>query len=229
VVKRRSYGQFCAMARALDVVSERWTLLIVRNLMLGPRRYSDLMTELPGITTNLLAERLRAMESSGLIAKRDGHPTRYDLTALGAALEPVVVELGRWGANFMDSPRRGDITNVGWGLLALKRRYRGGVDAVVELRVGDRRFELVFEPAHLHVKEREGVRPELVVAGPLEAFQAWLFKGIAGSELQRGGKLTVDGDGAVWRAVQAAFRPNDWKSAQPAASSARRSRAPAGT
>jgi DNA-binding HxlR family transcriptional regulator len=70
VAKRRSYGQFCSMARALDVVSERWTLLIVRNLMLGPRRYSDLMTELPGITTNLLAERLRAMESSGLIAKR---------------------------------------------------------------------------------------------------------------------------------------------------------------
>ena len=205
------------MARALDVVSERWTLLIVRNLMLGPRRYSDLMTELPGITTNLLASRLRAMESGGLIAKRDGHPARYELTALGAALEPVVVELGRWGANFMDTPRRGDITNVGWGLLALKRRYRGGVDAVVELRVGDRRFELVFEAAYLHVKEREAARPQLIVAGPLEAFQAWLFKGVAGSALQRGGKLTVDGEAAVWRAVQAAFRPNDWKSARAAA------------
>lgn len=205
------------MARALDVVSERWTLLIVRNLMLGPRRYSDLMTELPGITTNLLAARLRAMESGGLIAKRGGHPARYELTALGAALEPVVVELGRWGANFMDTPRRGDVTNVGWGLLALKRRYRGGVSAVVELRVGDRRFELVFEAAYLHVKEREAVRPQLIVGGPIEAFQAWLFKGIAGSELQRGGKLTVDGEAAVWRAVQAAFRPNDWKSAQPAA------------
>ena len=204
------------MARALDVVSERWTLLIVRNLMLGPRRYSDLMTELPGITTNLLAARLRAMESGGLIAKRDGHPARYELTALGAALEPVVVELGRWGANFMDAPRRGDITNVGWGLLALKRRYRGGVDAVVELRVGDRRFELVFEAAHLHVKERDAVRPQLIITGPLGAFQAWLFKGVAASQLQRGGQLTVDGDAALWRAVQGAFRPNDWKSARPA-------------
>ena len=204
------------MARALDVVSERWTLLIVRNLMLGPRRYSDLMTELPGITTNLLAARLQAMEASGLIAKRDGHPARYELTALGAALEPVVVELGRWGANFMDAPRRGDITNVGWGLLALKRRYRGGVDAVIELRVGDRRFELVFEAAHLHVKERDAVRPQLIITGPLEAFQAWLFKGVAASQLQRGGQLTVDGDAALWRAVQGAFRPNDWKSARPA-------------
>ena len=205
------------MARALDVVSERWTLLIVRNLMLGPRRYSDLMGELPGITTNLLAARLRAMEASGLIAKREGHPARYELTALGAALEPVVVELGRWGANFMDAPRRGDITNVGWGLLSLKRRYRGGVNAVVELRVGERRFELVFEAAYLHVKEREAVRPQLVVAGPLEAFGAWLFKGVAASALQRDGKLTVDGDAAVWRAVQGAFRPNDWNSARPAA------------
>ncbi len=217
MAKRRSYGQFCAVARGLDVVSERWTLLIVRNLMLGPRRYSELMTELPGITTNLLAARLRAMESSGLVAKREGHPARYELTALGAALEPVVVELGRWGANFMDAPRRGDITNMGWGLLSLKRRYRGGVNAVVDFRIGERRFELVFEAAYLHVKEREAVRPQLVVAGPLEAFQAWLFKGVEGSRLQRDGKLTVDGDAATWRAVQGAFRPNDWKSAQQAA------------
>jgi DNA-binding HxlR family transcriptional regulator len=209
--KRRSYDQFCSVARALDVVSERWTLLIVRNLMLGPRRYSDLMTELPGITTNLLAARLQTMEADGVIARRDERPARYELTALGAALEPVVVELGRWGANFMDQPRRRDTINAGWGLLALKRRYRGGVDAVVELRLGERRFELAFEKAHLHVKEREAIRPQLIVAGPLEAFQAWLFKGFAAADLQRAGKLAVDGDPAVWRAVQGAFRPNDWK------------------
>ena len=217
MAKKRSYDQFCSVARALDQVSERWTLLIVRNLMLGPRRYSDLMTELPGITTNLLAARLRAMASTGLIAKRDGRPARYELTALGAALEPVVVELGRWGANFMDQPRRGDTTNVGWGLLALKRRYRGGVRAVVEFRLGDRRFDLAFEEARLHVKEREAVRPQLLVTGALEAFQAWLFKGTAPADLQRDGKLTIDGDPAIWRGVQAAFRPNDWKSPRPAA------------
>ena len=221
MAKRRSYDQFCAVARALDHVSERWTLLLVRNLMLGPRRYSDLMTELPGITTNLLAARLRAMEASGLVARQAGPPARYELTALGAALEPVVVELGRWGANFMDQPRRGDITNVGWGLLSLKRRYRGGVRAVVEFGVqerdGERRFELSFEDAHLHVKERAAVRPQLVVTGALEAFQAWLFKGVAASRLQGDGQLAVDGDPVVWRAVQQAFRPNDWKGARLAA------------
>jgi len=217
---KRSYGQFCAVARALDHLSERWTLLIVRNLMLGPRRYSDLLAELPGITTNLLAARLRAMEATGVVARQPGPPPRYELTALGAALEQVVVELGRWGANFMDQPRRGEITNLGWGLLSLKRRYRGGVRAVVEFRVESgvnvRRFELAFEDAHLHVKERDAVRPQLVVSGPLEAFQAWLFRDVPGSELQRGGKLAVDGDGAVWRAVQAALRPNDWKGARAA-------------
>lgn len=221
MAKRRSYDQFCAVARALDHVSERWTLLLVRNLMLGPRRYSDLMTELPGITTNLLAARLRAMEASGLVARQAGPPARYELTALGAALEPVVVELGRWGANFMDQPRRGDTTNVGWGLLSLKRRYRGGVRAVVEFGVqerdGARRFELSFEDAHLHVKERAAVRPQLVVTGALEAFQAWLFKGVAASRLQGDGQLAVDGDPVVWRAVQQAFRPNDWKGARLAA------------
>ena len=221
MAKKRSYDQFCAVARALDHVSERWTLLLVRNLMLGPRRYSDLMTELPGITTNLLAARLRAMEASGLVARQAGPPARYELTALGAALEPVVVELGRWGANFMDQPRRGDTTNVGWGLLSLKRRYRGGVRAVVEFGVqerdGARRFELSFEDAHLHVKERAAVRPQLVVTGTLEAFQAWLFKGVAASRLQGDGQLAVDGDPVVWRAVQQAFRPNDWKGARVAA------------
>jgi len=217
VNKRRCYDQFCGIARALDLVSERWTLLIVRNLMLGPRRYSDLMTELPGITTNLLAARLKTMEGDGLVARTDGPPARYALTALGAALEPVVVELGRWGAKFMDQPRRGDTVNPGWGMLSLKRRYRGGLRAVVEFRLqlngGERRFELVFENHHLHVKEREAVRPQLVVAGPLEAFQGWLFKGLPPGELHRAGKLTTEGDPVVWEAVQVAFGPNDWKGA----------------
>ena len=216
MVKRRSYDQFCSVARALDQVSERWTLLIVRNLLLGPRRYSDLLAELPGITTNLLAARLKAMEAGGLAA-RVGQPPRYELTALGAALEPVIVELGRWGAAFMDQPKRGDTINVGWGLFSLKRRYRGGLRAVAEFRVGERAFELEFEESRLQVKERAAVRPQLTLSGPLEAFQAWLFKGISATELQREGKLAVDGDPAIWRAVQGAFRPNDWRGAAKAA------------
>src|SRR6187399_564519 len=106
---RRNYRQFCGLARALDRLGERWTLLIVRNLLLGPRRYSDLLAELPGLTTNLLAERLKGMEASGLVVRRAlggaGRSAVYELTPLGAALEPAIMELGRWGGRFMDAPK----------------------------------------------------------------------------------------------------------------------------
>src|SRR5258706_3533447 len=102
--ERRSYRQFCGVARALDVVGERWTLLIARNLLLGPRRYSDLLQELPGITTNLLAKRLHELESVELIVKEvlpaPLAVSVYRLTPAGRALEPVIMELGRWGGRF---------------------------------------------------------------------------------------------------------------------------------
>src|SRR5947208_15766550 len=98
-MNRRTYKQFCGLARALDVVGERWTLLIVRNLLLGSLRYSDLLRGLPGITTNLLAKRLREMEELDLIERTNspGAATgqAYRLTALGATLEPAVHALGR--------------------------------------------------------------------------------------------------------------------------------------
>ena len=114
--EKRSYDQFCSLARALDRLGERWTLLIVRNLLLGPRRYSDLLGELPGITTNLLAARLKGMESGGLVARRQAAvgTTVYELTPLGAALEPAIMELGRWGGRFMDAPKKTDTVNIGW-------------------------------------------------------------------------------------------------------------------
>src|SRR3954471_12257937 len=103
---RRSYNQFCGLARALDIVGERWTMLVVRNLLLGPQRYSELMRGLPGITTNLLAKRLREMEDLGLI-ERVPDAEAYRLTPRGAALEPAVHALGRWGWGGMQAPARG--------------------------------------------------------------------------------------------------------------------------
>src|SRR4029078_12191864 len=98
---RRSYNQFCGLAHALDIVGERWTLLVVRNLLLGPQRYSELLRGLPGITTDLLAKRLQEMEPEGWrarasLAGSDGtSPCR--LTPLGQSLEPAIHALGRWG------------------------------------------------------------------------------------------------------------------------------------
>lgn len=197
---RKSYRQFCGMARALDRVGERWTLTIVRNLLLGPRRYSDLLAELPGITTNLLAKRLREMTAAGLVERTlTAAPLRvpvYALTGVGAALEPVIMELGRWGGRFLADPVGSDTVNIAWGLLSLKRRYRGGVQGTVEFCIGERFFELSLEPSYLGVFERQPTRAEVSVKGSLESFQRWLFKGASAAELRAEGCFSVRGDEA---------------------------------
>ena len=129
-MKRRTYSQYCGTARALDIVGERWTLLIVRDLLLGPRRYSELLRGLPGITTNLLAKRLREMEEAGLIERvstgTGESGNTYRLTSLGHGLEPAIQSLAVWGWRDMRAPRKGELRNFEWFLVALRPRYRGG-------------------------------------------------------------------------------------------------------
>src|SRR3989442_1571566 len=109
----RSYGQYCALAKALDLVGERWTLLIVRELLInGPSRYTDLRRGLPGIATNLLAQRLHELEKSGLVAGVEAPPpvatSLIELTPRGRELEPILLQLGRWGAPLMVGPPHGE-------------------------------------------------------------------------------------------------------------------------
>src|SRR5713226_8893328 len=98
---KRSYNQFCPLARSLDILGEGWTLLIIRNLVMGPQRYKDLLDNLPGIGTNLLAARLKELEREGIIHRRKLPPPAgsvvYDLTQLGRGLEETVLALSRWG------------------------------------------------------------------------------------------------------------------------------------
>jgi len=104
-VVTRSYDQYCGIARALDLVGERWAMLVVRELVLGPKRFTDLRRGLPGIGTNVLAARLKELESSGVLARRTLPPpaasTVYELTEYGRELEEVVLAFGRWGAKSM--------------------------------------------------------------------------------------------------------------------------------
>ncbi len=121
---RKSYGQFCALARSLDRVGDRWTLLIVRQLLLGPAGFGALREALPGIAKNLLAHRLVELETDGIIA-RSSHPqrskaVRYELTKAGESLEPTVLDLIRWGAQFMTTGRGSDHADPNWILLALR-------------------------------------------------------------------------------------------------------------
>src|SRR3954462_4542250 len=145
---KRSYKQFCGLAKALDIVGERWTLLVVRNLLLGPQRYSELLRGLPGITTNLLAKRLQEMEAEGLIehagiAGSDA-TSAYRLTPLGQSLEPAIHALGRWGWQRMGKPSARDRRSIDWLLVALRRRYRGGVTLSAELEVEGAPYHIVL-------------------------------------------------------------------------------------
>src|SRR5882724_11001404 len=115
----RSYGQYCSVAKALDLVGDRWTLLVIRELLArGPSRYTDLRSGLPGIATNLLADRLRELETAGIVEHEDAPPpvatTLFRLTDRGAALEPVIAELGRWGVPLMRENKPDDEFRAQW-------------------------------------------------------------------------------------------------------------------
>src|SRR5690242_18509814 len=121
----RSYGQYCAVAKALDVVGDRWTLLIVRELLLrGPSRYTDLRNGLPGIATNLLAERLRQLEDAGVVRSEEAPPpvatTLFELTERGRALEPALYALGRWGGPMLAEAGDDDAFQSYWLALPLR-------------------------------------------------------------------------------------------------------------
>src|SRR5919106_7054717 len=123
----RSYGQFCGLARALDTVGDRWNLLIVRELLLGPRRYGELVASLGGIATNLLADRLRSLESSGVIERRPGETSGavYALTPWGSQLREAVDALIRWSAPLMVSGQGNDAFEPRWLAIALEALLRG--------------------------------------------------------------------------------------------------------
>jgi DNA-binding HxlR family transcriptional regulator len=139
---KRSYHQYCGLAMALDVVAERWALLIVRDLAPGPRRFNDLLAGLPGIATDMLAERLRSLEGAGAVAQRqlrDPVPANvYELTARGHELADIIGPLAVWGLALLPQPGDGEFrTDARWVLQSMSYRYRGGLDdAVVHWTIG---------------------------------------------------------------------------------------------
>ncbi|OKI80480.1 transcriptional regulator [Streptomyces sp. TSRI0395] len=148
-VRRRSYDQFDATARALDSVGDRWTLLIVRELLGGPRRYTDLHADLPGVSTDVLASRLKDMEQTGLALRRKLPPPSaasvYELTARGRALLPVLAALAEWGAPALAERRPTDAVRAHWFALPLLGALAGLTrEGVLEVRLEEGEF-------HLHV------------------------------------------------------------------------------
>jgi len=137
---RRSYDQYCSAARALDLVGDRWTLLIVRELLAGPRRYTDLHADLPGVSTDVLASRLKDMERDGLATRRrlppPGAAYVYELSERGRELLPVLQALGRWGEAELGTRRPTDAVRAHWFALPLLRALEGEGVVEVELEEG---------------------------------------------------------------------------------------------
>jgi DNA-binding HxlR family transcriptional regulator len=144
-MKKRAFGQYCGLARALEIVGERWALLIVRDLLVRPRRYTDLHEGLPGIPTNVLSARLKELEHAGVIERRllplPERAVVYALTDSGRELDDAVLRLARWGAGRLDDPRPGEVVTAESLVMALRATFRpesaAKVSATWEIHAGD--------------------------------------------------------------------------------------------
>lgn len=165
----KRYGQRCPAARALDVVGERWTPLVVRELLLGPKRFTDLLDGLPGIGTNILTSRLDHLQNHGVVAKHQlPRPTPvvvYELTEAGRALAPVLRELRNWGERYGQPPRSGDVARAGWILQSAAGRNPLSLPPhqPCELRVGQEVFSLVRGDEHIEITTGAAAAPDAVV------------------------------------------------------------------
>ena len=206
----RSYGEYCSVAKALDAVGDRWTLLIMRELILqGPCRYTDLKDALPGIATNLLAERLRVLETAGLIWREDAAPpvatTLFHLTAAGAELEPVLTALGAWGIRYMAEPSDRDEFRSHWFAfpvtLFLHDRDPDGPPVAIELRTAGR--PAVIEVSAGSVRTRLGTTPapDLVLRGTPQLILGLISAHLSSDQAKEAG-LEIEGDAAVLARLQ---------------------------
>ncbi|MEV7073782.1 winged helix-turn-helix transcriptional regulator [Streptomyces sp. NPDC093990] len=205
---RRSYDQYCSAARALDLVGDRWTLLIVRELLSGPRRYTDLHADLPGVSTDVLASRLKDMERDGLAGRRrlppPGAAYVYELTPRGRELLPVLQALGAWGGPELGERRPTDAVRAHWFALPLLRTLEG--EGLVEVQLEEGRFHLYVGGVQDGPAYGDGPAPgepdaRLVMdAGTCEA----LSRGESSlAEAVTDGRVRVTGDGTIAKALRA--------------------------
>ena len=200
--KKRSYDQYCAVAKALDVVGERWTLLMVRELSTGPKRFKDLLSGLPGIGTNLLTARLKALEEQGIVRRATLPPPAgsnvYELTGLGRSLEPVIVALSRWGSKLLDAPREEDDLRPAWAVVALRAALEPGaagrIGEAYEFRIDDEVFHVRIEESGLAARQGPAADAVLVVSGETEAFLSVAAGRLGLAEAVEAGAIRAEGD-----------------------------------
>lgn len=202
---RRDYRQYCGLAAALDVLGERWTILIVRELLLGPRRYGELLAELPGIGTNLLAERLKYLMERGVLRRTAGgagNERTYELTERGEELRGPVLGLARWGLALLGPPTGEELVRPHWGFLAVQSMMdpalATGKDESYEFHVDDEVFHIQVrdgQPSASHGAAPD--EPAMVAHVDSATFLEIGAKRLSPFEALALGRLAIDGDSAA--------------------------------
>jgi DNA-binding HxlR family transcriptional regulator len=210
----RTYDDACAAAHALDLIGERWALLVVRELLLGPKRFTDLRAGLPGASPNVLAQRLRELERAGVVQRRKLPPPAasrvYELTDWGEELEPVITQLGRWGAR---SPFRPHDAGLSVDSLILSFRTMfdpravDGLRASYELRLGEDRFCVVVDDGRFEVVRGAADRPEAVIETSSATLAALVYEDRDLAEALHSGDVKIEGDESAVESFLGLFPP----------------------
>lgn len=216
-MSRRTYQQYCGIAHALDLVGERWTLLIVRELLTGPKRFKDLESGLPGISPNLLSKRLQFMEEKDLIEKRMLPPPAstegYQLTELGRDLEPVLVALGQWGLETLGRPSSDDVFNPEWLLLSLEGFFRPdrarALREVHEYRIGDTVFHTRIVDGSITTTLGSAANPTFVLETDADTFLAAMTGADTWEEAFREERARLEGSEESFRRLDELYDLSD--------------------
>lgn len=201
---RRSYDDGCATAHALDIIGERWGLLIARELMLGPKRFTDLRTGLPGISPNVLTQRLEELEQASVLHRRKLPPPAgawvYELTDWGLGLEPVLMALGRWAVRSPTLPQ-GAPLSVDALILSFRTMFdsdaAGGFTASLEVRLGENTFHADIAEGRMEIGRSSASRPDAVIATDSDSLAALVYGGGKLGDALRSGSLKIEGDKSV--------------------------------
>ena len=184
MARQRTYGDPCGIARALDAVGERWALLVVRELMLGPKRFTDLRGALPGLSADILAQRLRELEAAGVVQRGVLAPPAaskvYELTDRGRELQPILLALGRWGSRQPFPPGDREL-GLDAFVLALPTVFHAGaasrVELTIALHLADQRFVARVSGGELDLRRGEAPSPDAVIEATPAALRAVLWHG----------------------------------------------------
>jgi DNA-binding HxlR family transcriptional regulator len=198
----RTYGDRCGIARALDVVGDRWALLVVRELLLGPKRFTDVRAGLPAIGPDVLSQRLRELEHEGVLRRETLAPPAasrvYELTERGRELEPVILALGRWGSGQPLPASDAAAFGSDSAMLALKTLFApplaAGFDGVFEVRLGDDRYSASVAGGQLQIRRGPAAGPRTAIACSPVTLAAVLWHGRGIQQAIDAGELSIDGD-----------------------------------